>query len=60
MTEKGETARPYHQEYPNIPGEVLLENNLVVVQRFIFQPGQWEGVHSHPGNQIYIHIKGGE
>ena len=22
-------------------------------------PGEWEGVHSHPGNQIYVHIKGG-
>ena len=38
----------------------MLENDKLVVQRFIIQPGQWEGIHSHPGNQIYIHIKGGE
>jgi quercetin dioxygenase-like cupin family protein len=53
------TRQPY-QYYPNIPGEVLLENDRVVVQRFIIEPGQWEGVHSHPGNQVYIHIRGGE
>ena len=51
---------PCHQYYPNIPGTVLLENDKVVVQRFIFPPGQWEGVHSHPPGQIYIHVKGGE
>ncbi|MEM7226978.1 MAG: hypothetical protein AAF495_28675 [Pseudomonadota bacterium] len=50
---------PCHQYYPNIEGEVLLENDKVVVQRFIFPPGQWEGVHSHPPDQLYIHIKGG-
>jgi len=51
---------PCHQYYPNIPGEVLLENEKIVVQKFIFPPGQWEGVHSHPPNQLYIHLKGGE
>lgn len=51
---------PCHQYYPNIAGEVLLENDKVVVQRFIFPPGQWEGVHAHPPDQLYIHIKGGE
>lgn len=54
-----EPLSPCHQYYPNIPGEVLLENDKVVVQRFIFPPGQWEGVHSHPPDQLYIHIKGG-
>jgi hypothetical protein len=34
----------YHYlNYPNIPGEDLLENDLVIVQRFIVNPGQWEG-----------------
>lgn len=47
------------QSYPNIPGKLLLENEKVVVQRFIFPPGQWEGVHAHPANQLYIHLKGG-
>ena len=48
--------------YPNLAnphGEILLDNELVVVQRFVLAPGQWEGIHSHPGNQFYVHIKGG-
>ncbi|MGH9319305.1 MAG: cupin domain-containing protein [Vicinamibacteria bacterium] len=48
------------QHYPNIPGEVVFENDKVVVQKYVVQPGQWEGVHSHPGNQLYVHLKGGE
>ena len=55
-----EQSNPCHQYYPNIPGELLLENDKLVVQRFTIQPGQWEGIHSHPGNQIYVHIDGGE
>ena len=51
---------PCHMYYPNIPGEVLLENDKLVVQRFIIEPGQWEGIHRHPADQLYIHIKGGE
>lgn len=50
----------FHQHYPNIPGEVVFENDKVVVQRYVVQPGQWEGVHTHSGNQLYVHIKGGE
>lgn len=54
------TARTdYHLNYPNIPGEDLLENNRVVVQRFVVKPGQWEGVHAHRPGMLYIHIKGG-
>ncbi len=53
-------TNPCHQYYPNIPGEVLLENDKVVVQKFVFPPGVWEGVHSHPPDQLYIHLKGGE
>ena len=53
-------ASPCHQFYPNIPGETLLDNDKIVVQRFIIQPGQWEGVHRHPPDQLYIHVKGGE
>ncbi len=48
------------QNYPNIPGKVILENDKFIVQRFVFPPGQWEGVHAHPPHQIYIHIKGGK
>jgi quercetin dioxygenase-like cupin family protein len=47
------------QNYPNIPLELLLENDRLIVQRVQIEPGQWEGIHSHPGNQVYIHIKGG-
>lgn|GEM_PF-359372 len=46
--------------YPNIPGEDLLENSRVIVQRFTVNPGQWEGVHAHRPNMLYIHVKGGQ
>jgi hypothetical protein len=46
--------------YPNIPGEDLLENDVVIVQRFTVNPGQWEGVHAHHPDMLYIHIKGGQ
>jgi quercetin dioxygenase-like cupin family protein len=49
----------YQLVYPNIPGDLLVENDQVVVQRFVVQPGAWEGVHAHPGHQLYIHVKGG-
>lgn len=49
-----------HLNYPNIPGEDLLENDRVIVQRFVVNPGQWEGVHAHRPNMLYIHIKGGQ
>jgi len=56
------TAAPnsFHLNYPNIPGEDLLENETVVVQRFTVNPGQWEGVHAHRPNMLYIHIRGGQ
>jgi quercetin dioxygenase-like cupin family protein len=49
-----------HLNYPNIPGEDLFENDLIVVQRFSVPPGQWEGVHAHRPNMLYIHVKGGQ
>jgi quercetin dioxygenase-like cupin family protein len=49
----------YYLHYPNIPGEDILENDSVVVQKFHLNPGQWEGVHAHRGNQLWIFIKGG-
>jgi mannose-6-phosphate isomerase-like protein (cupin superfamily) len=64
VTLKGDA--PIHPEvehtgqfYPNIPLELLLENDRLIVQRVQIEPGQWEGIHSHPGNQVFIHIKGG-
>lgn len=47
------------QAYPNLDIELVFENELVIVQRVQIEPGEWEGLHSHPGNQVYIHIKGG-
>jgi hypothetical protein len=46
--------------YPNIPGEDVLENPWVIVQRFKMKPGEWEGVHAHNPNTFYIFIKGGK
>jgi predicted metal-dependent enzyme (double-stranded beta helix superfamily) len=55
-------GKPKYQylDYPNIPGEDLLENDQVIVQRFTVKPGQWEGVHAHCPDMLYIHIKGGQ
>jgi hypothetical protein len=55
-------SRPKYRylNYPNIPGEDLLENDLVIVQRFTVNPGQWEGVHAHHPDMLFIHIKGGQ
>jgi hypothetical protein len=47
-------------DYPLIPGEDLLENDFVIVQRFLVAAGQWEGVHAHHPDMLYIHIKGGQ
>jgi hypothetical protein len=55
-----ETGFDRHLNYPNIPGEDLLENDYVVVQRFIVAPGAWEGVHAHIPGMLYIHIHGGQ
>ena len=59
----GERAGPpgdAHLVYPNIPGEDLFENERIIVQRFNVAPGQWEGVHAHRPNMLYIHVKGGQ
>ena len=55
-----QTPKKGYLNYPNIPGEDLLENDLVIVQRFTVNPGQWEGVHAHHPDMLYIHIKGGQ
>lgn len=48
------------QDYPNIRGVVVFENDLVVVQHFVMQPGEESGMHLHPGNQMEILLKGGK
>jgi len=58
-----ERDRPFLLNYPNLDdseGRVVLTNDRVVLQRLVVPAGEWEGIHSHPGNQIYVHIKGGE
>ncbi len=35
----------HQQQYPNIAGEVVFENDRVLVQKFVLQPGEWEGIH---------------
>ncbi len=58
-----ETDKQFLLTYPNLEnsdGDVVLENEHVVLQRLVVGAGEWEGIHSHPGNQIYVHIKGGE
>ena len=47
------------QVYPEVPLELVLDNDRMIVQRLHLEPGHWTGAHSHPGNQVYIHIKGG-
>jgi quercetin dioxygenase-like cupin family protein len=57
-----EDDKPFLLTYPNLEnsdGEVVLTNDHVVLQRLVVGPGEWEGIHSHPGNQVYIHIKSG-
>jgi predicted metal-dependent enzyme (double-stranded beta helix superfamily) len=56
----GSKSKYQYLNYPNIPGEDLLENDQVIVQRFIVKPGQWEGVHAHCPDMLYIHIRGGQ
>ena len=50
----------HQQQYPNIAGEVVFENDRVLVQKFVLQPGEWEGIHSHSGNQLGIELSDGE
>lgn len=53
---------PYMLNYSNLEssfGRVLLSNEKVVLQRLVVPSGMWEGIHSHPGNQVYVHVKGG-
>ena len=50
-------TRPEHQQYyPEIPTEVIFENDRVLVQKYVVQPGEWEGIHTHSGDQLYVHL----
>jgi hypothetical protein len=57
-----ESDMPFLLNYSNLKnpfGRVILSNDYVVAQRLVVPGRTWEGVHSHPGNQLYVHIKGG-
>ena len=56
----GQKPKYGYLNYPNIPGEDVLENGQVIVQRFKMNPGEWEGIHAHNPNTFYIFIKGGQ
>ena len=57
----GQGAPKYaYLNYPAIAGEDLLENEHVIVQRFVVPPGQWEGVHAHHPDMLYVHVRGGQ
>src|ERR1700733_13006932 len=45
--------------YANLHGEMLLDNPRVIVQKFVVEPGQSTGRHTHPGDQLAVFIKGG-
>ena len=44
----------------SLQGEVVLENQRVIVQKFVVQPGQSTGLHLHPSDQLFVFIKGGQ
>ena len=49
--------------YPGLDnprGEVLLDNEHVVVQRFIISFGEWESLHPHPDNEFAFQAVGGQ
>ena len=50
----------HRHHYPNIPGEVVFENDRILVQHYVMQPGEWEGIHSHSGNQLFVMLTEGE
>ena len=54
-----ETTSSVRQMYPNLPADVAFENERVVAQRVVGEPGQWAGEHSHVGGQLAVVLKGG-
>jgi quercetin dioxygenase-like cupin family protein len=54
--EPGSGAR---QAYPDMPADVVFENERVVAQRISVEPGQWAGEHAHTGSQLVVVLKGG-
>ena len=62
MSNFEEADRPYLLNYQDLEdpfGRVVLTNDKLLLQRLVVPGGRWEGIHSHPGNQLFVHIKGG-
>lgn len=53
-----EEVSAVRQAYPNLPSDVVFENDQIVAQRVTAEPGTWAGEHSHPGGQIAVVLKG--
>ena len=51
---------PAPLDYPNVPGQDLLDDEAVIVQRFRIPPGTWEGIHAHGERTLYVHVHGGQ
>ena len=47
------------QAYPNLPAEVVFENDQLVAQHVTGEPGSWTGEHSHGESQLVVVLKGG-
>ena len=45
--------------YADVPATTALENERVVVRRFIIQPGQSTGRQAHGAHQLLVFVKGG-
>ena len=45
--------------YADVPAAVALENERILVRRFVIQPGQPTGREAHGAHQLLIFVKGG-
>src|SRR6202046_4265982 len=52
-------SKQNYSSFAGLRGEVLLDNVRVFVQKFVVQPGQSTGRHTHPADQLLVFIKGG-
>ena len=50
----------HQQHYPNVSTDVVFENDRMLVQKVVLDPGEWEGIHSHSGNQLFIMLTDGQ
>ncbi len=53
------TISAVRQAYPNLPSDVVFENDQFVAQRVTAEPGSWTGEHPHSESQLAVVLKGG-